>query len=303
MNITPDTSSQEDINNLPINILNQPNIFKIASSIVSSLCETVKQNQIMTFIETHKINIMELSETKLSSRAAEFINKNSNSYISWWNCDDKNKDGTGVSIVINKHTSKFVQKVSGEKDYKGRLLYVDLYMKGHSKLRVIQTYIHANNIEKQQTLILYEKILKIIDQAQQNDFKIIIMGDFNINLIKFEQITRRDGTIPWKFSFISKLYNRNFLNTFSQFHDQLKPTWHSGQRSGCLDHIWIFSSLQSELLYADIEIPEIYRTDHLVPISFFLCSDIFERLSHAKYKQREANIIRYNYDKMNNLQW
>src|SRR4051812_14588420 len=217
MNITPDTSSQEDIDNLPINILNQPNIFKIASSNVSGLCETAKQNQIMTFIETHKINIMGLSETKLSSRAAEFINKNSNSYISWWNCDDKNKDGTGVGIVMDKHTAKFIQKVSGEKDYRGRLLYVDLYMKGHSKLRVIQTYIHANNIEKQQTLILYSKILEIIDQVQQNNFKIIIMGDFNINLIKFEQITKRGGAIPWKFSFISKLYNRNFLNTFSQF--------------------------------------------------------------------------------------
>ena len=196
MNITPDTSSQEDIDNLPINIPNQPNIFKIASSNVSGLCEATKQKQIMTFIETHKINIMGLSETKLSSRAAEFINKHPSPYISWWNCDDKNKDGTGVGIIMDKHTSKFVQKVSGEKDYKGRILYVDLYMKGHSKLRVIQTYIHANNIEKQQTLILYEKILKIIDQAQQNDFKIIIMGDFNINLIKLEQITKRGGTIP-----------------------------------------------------------------------------------------------------------
>ena len=193
---TPETLSQKDIDNLPINIPNQPNIFKIASSNVSGFCEITKQKQVMTFIETHKINIMGLSETKLSSRAAEFINKNPSPYTSWWNCDDRNKEGTGVGIIMNKHTAKFVQKVSCEKDYKGRLLYIDLYMKGHSKLRIIQTYIHANNIEKQQTLLLYSKILEIIDQARQNDFNIIVMGDFNINLIKFEQITKRGSTIP-----------------------------------------------------------------------------------------------------------
>src|SRR3954452_10882144 len=119
MNITPDTPSQEDINNLLINIPNQLNIFKITSFNVSGLCETTKQNQIMTFIETHKINIMGLSETKLSSRAVEFINKNPSPYISWWNCDDKNKDSTSIGIIMDKHTAKFVQKVSGEKDYRG----------------------------------------------------------------------------------------------------------------------------------------------------------------------------------------
>ena len=62
---------------------------------------------------------MGLSESKLTSRTAEFILKNYNDYLSWWNCDNSNQLGSGVSLIMKKYIAQYVQSVKG---FKGQLI-------------------------------------------------------------------------------------------------------------------------------------------------------------------------------------
>ena len=57
----------------------------------------------MNFIELNNIDIMGISESKFTSRTAKFILKNHNDYLSWWNCDNLNQAGSGVSLIMKKH--------------------------------------------------------------------------------------------------------------------------------------------------------------------------------------------------------
>ena len=63
---------------------------------------------------------MGISETKFTSHTAEFILKNHDDYLSWWNCDDSNQAGSGVSLIMKKHIAQYVQSV---KAFKGQLIY------------------------------------------------------------------------------------------------------------------------------------------------------------------------------------
>src|SRR5947209_2372924 len=110
---------EEDINNLLANILQQmhiiENTFLLATNNIRGFCELTKQTQLINFIESNNIDIMSISETKLTSRTAEFILKNHDDYLSWWNCDNLNQASFGVGLIIKKHIAQYVQSVKGFK--------------------------------------------------------------------------------------------------------------------------------------------------------------------------------------------
>src|SRR5687768_14232522 len=125
-------------------------------------------------------------------------------------------------------------------------------MKGKIKLRIIQLYINACNQQKKDILDLYTYIRSTIDKGLQLGFFPIVMGDFNADLIKFNELHSHGRIIPWKFRLITSLLNLNFIETYSQFHDKNIATWKHNNTSACLDHIWISHHLLPDLLFTDI---------------------------------------------------
>jgi exonuclease III/ribonuclease HI len=301
----PEYDSEEDIDNLPeqisIQLSSINNTFTIATNNVRGLCETVKQQQFMTFIETNNIDVMGVSETKLNSRAAEFIYKNNESYLSWWNCDNSNQFGSGVGLIIKKNIAQYVQAVQG---HNGRYIYADLYMKGRTKIRIIQVYIHANLEKKTEIIQLHRTLTSLIEDTVRKGFQLVIMGDFNADLNKFLQIQNQLRTMPWKFSLLKTLTDFNLTETYIQFHDQNVPTWYSSNKSACLDHIWISQHLLTDLLYADTLPTLIYGTDHKVVTAHFITSSIFSLPSISKDKKNNTNVTRrFIYSNMNDSMW
>ena len=63
-----------------------------------------------------------------------------------------------------------------------RYLYVDLYLIGYHKLRVIVVYLQANISEKEERVKLQHEIITLIKNSNYEKFYMIIMGDFNTNL-------------------------------------------------------------------------------------------------------------------------
>ena len=71
-----------------------------------------------------------------------------------------------------------------------RYLYVDLFLKGHFKIRIISLYIHANCNDKTSAhhrRLLQKEILHLLDDSAKQYFNIIIMGDFNVDLDLYQQ--------------------------------------------------------------------------------------------------------------------
>ena len=92
----------------------------------------------MTF---NNVSIMGLAETNINNREAKFIYKNNPKYTAYFDNSSNQIRGLGVGIIVSNEYAKFIHKVQS---YQGRLIYIDMFMKGHIKLRIIQVYLHAN---------------------------------------------------------------------------------------------------------------------------------------------------------------
>ena len=86
-------------------------------------------------------------------------------------------NGAGVGIVISKQYSKHIHKIES---FKGRLISVDMFFKGHIKIRILQIYVHANTTQREEIEELYIKITNVIEDAQRKNIQLIVIGDFNV---------------------------------------------------------------------------------------------------------------------------
>src|SRR5437763_2818353 len=62
-------------------------------------------------------------------------------------------------------------------------------------------------------------IYKNLHQAQQNNFKVIIMGDFNVDPDKLDHLILLNKKIHWKYKLIQHLRGLNFVDSYATFHD------------------------------------------------------------------------------------
>ncbi len=89
---------------------------------------------------------------------------------------------TGVGLIIHRRWCPYIQSTYLQND---RFIYVDLYFKGHIKVRVIVIYLHADPTARHQRQILQSQLITLLTASQQAQFHTIIMDDFNANLEKF----------------------------------------------------------------------------------------------------------------------
>ena len=106
---------------------------------------------------------------------------------------------TGVSILIKKKWSNYIHKTYL---LNKRYLYVDLYLKGHVKMRVIVVYLYANMSEQKQRILLQQELINLINESVKSNFHIVIMGDFNTNLDRYYELCGNGKKINWKYQLI-----------------------------------------------------------------------------------------------------
>jgi len=133
------TTNNNNTNNNNNNEKQHP--FRIMTQNIQGLNSPSKQEQILQTMSTNNIDILGLSETKLIDRSSRLLYKKNDKYIAYFNNDNLNSQGTGVSLIFSKVYARNIHKVEG---YKGRLIYADLYFKGNTKLRIVQVYLHSS---------------------------------------------------------------------------------------------------------------------------------------------------------------
>ena len=186
------------------------------------LSSPTKQQQVLNLIEYKNYDIFGLSETKLKSAVSKHLYKHQDCYKSWWNCNDDSPASSGVGLIIKKDIATFVQSVHG---YKGRVIYANLYLKGRYKLRIMQVYIQAHTLDPAARHDVDKYIINNIIQAERDGFKVIIMGDFNVDSDQLHASLLNNKKPHWKYNLIQKLEDLQFVDCYSLFHEDTQPTW------------------------------------------------------------------------------
>src|SRR6266542_5710175 len=89
-------------------------------------------------------------------------------------------------------------------------------------MRLIQVYLHASHIPQNQIDItqLHNTIDHWIDEGNKGQFKVLVMGDFNLNTENYY----RDNltTAKWKYQIMDTLHQNNFRDSIPFFQDEFE---------------------------------------------------------------------------------
>jgi len=209
------TTNNNNINNNNNNEKQHP--FRIMTQNIQGLNSPSKREQIIQTMSTNNINVLGLSETKLTDKVSRLLYKKNENYIAYFNNDNSNPLGTGVSLIFSKLYARNIHKVEG---YKGRLIYADLYFKGNTKLRIIQVYLHSSLSYIRRDIDDIHNILnRYVEDAQRHNFKIIVMGDFNRSPEKYHATYNATGHFHWKYQILQDLENKDLIDTIDLYQD------------------------------------------------------------------------------------
>ncbi|RIA84611.1 Endonuclease/exonuclease/phosphatase [Glomus cerebriforme] len=280
--------------------------FRIMTLNVQGLNSKTKQHQLSYMIDLHHISILGLSETKLSNRVAPYIFKKSSNYKLYSHNLDNNINGAGVGLLLSKEMDKYVHK---HEAYKGRIIYVNLYMKGHIKLRIIQIYLHATTTGNHPDIEdIYNKLFFYIEDVLDKQFKIMLMGDFNLKYEKYIKDYKRKGHAHWKFDIFRRLDQLNFTDLIPLYHSDISnfDTFHSKNQhlsSSRIDAVWVSHNLLMDTLTADNFPIDLFNTDHHGVVTTLIRQGLFNQNSHATLKQHSIKKCIFSYEKMTPEKW
>src|SRR3989337_2237081 len=225
-----------------------------------------KQFQFLDHCERNNFDIVGLSELHFSSSSATRSKTFTNhpKYDFYWSIENSdNLTAGGVGLIINKHLSRHVQS---HKNFKGRLVYVDLNFKSNVKLRIIQIY----NPPKHRKLLseeIYYQLKNYIIEGQNKRFHVIVMGDFNEHMNEYhDRLTNGLSVQHSKFNFLRLMNRYNLLNTIEQFNSPpFNPTWNNTTR---IDGTYMPRFLIGHTAMAMIDQgPTNFPTDHAMVIT------------------------------------
>ncbi len=142
------------------------------------ISNTLKYNQFLNTMTSFNIDFCELTKT-YHNTGHKYKTAHYSLYTAFWsvhpNCH------AGVGLVLHRKWYIFVQYVFLQHDH---FLYVNLFLKGDIKLRIIITYLHAHLLDKTYRTHLQHQLCDLISSSLTSSYHIVIIGDFNINLNK-----------------------------------------------------------------------------------------------------------------------
>ena len=263
--------------------------FRLLTHNVRGLSLPSKQAQIENFFTNSNLAVMGLAETKLTNKAAQHMFRSTN-FRFFYNNNSTSPLSQGVGLLIDNNYAKFIQKSGG---FKGRILYVDMFLKGRIKLRIIQVYLHANfhSEFKEDIEATHNFLIRLIEESQWQSQHIIVMGDFNVNPTKYQMEYNQTGRFHWKYKILHELFTHNMIDTVNLLHDidvnNPYYTFFPGQNNfspSRLDMIYVSHDLMEHVLQSNNYHVTEYSSDHHAVHVAFDPQDIFSKQSIAQLK-------------------
>jgi exonuclease III len=262
--------------NLNISKIEKENkLFTIATQNVRGFSDQAKQLEWVRACMEEDIDIIGLTETKLTQSSCKSVSTTINSlkfeesettYKSWWSTSEKSK-GSGVGILIKSNLAKHVYKIEY---WKGYAMCLDLIFKHGKKMRLIVIYYPSNpqkrKIRSKLTKWCEDRIIKMLDP----NFYQIVMGDFNAVMnpkVDRLSINRARTVNEQPESKLLKLMeSSNLIDSYRLCNeDTVGFTWASlsdDRIKSRLDYIWISSNFLNFLIKSEVSFRIEACSDH-----------------------------------------
>jgi len=137
--------------------------------------------QLLETLSLHKIDFCGVTETG-HKKGQPYKLDHHPTYTALWSTVINRH--AGVGLVLHRKWNPYIQNTYLHND---RFIYVDLFFKGHIKVRLIVVYLHADPTARQQRQALHSQLIDLLITSQRSQYHTIIMGDFNANLNHFYQ--------------------------------------------------------------------------------------------------------------------
>src|SRR6184192_872659 len=107
----------------------------------------------------------------------------------------------------------------------GQIISIDLKFKGSTTIRINNIYVQCNEKDKDKREKLLNELLKLIKEADQRKFHLVIMGDFNADMERYiakNKLVTRGG----KYRILQILLDKGLYDTQKvTCTDNLYHTW------------------------------------------------------------------------------
>ena len=288
-----------------LSTINNPNLLSIATHNVQSCVSTNRLQQIEQFFINFNLDILGLSETHLTYLQARTLNNNLHDkpYKFFFHSSNRFQNRQGVGLLIRNNLCSHLFNQGAFFD---RILYLDFQFRNKFKLRIIQVYLPASYHDKKSfkyRLLIQNKLMDLLVQSRRNNFHVILMGDFNID------ISRNYNAKSKKIlqSFLHNIINFGFLHTISPFTSSFPATYTSTSNSSSshIDYIFISSSLAYDLVSFDIlnNLSFLYISDHLPLLISLYKNKFFNQSFNAYSKQHKITKQNFLFNKTTLIQW
>src|SRR4051812_17126470 len=193
-------------------------------------------------IINESISIIGLQETRLAETTAttmfsDHIARKAkvHTHRAYWSFDRNDRYG-GVGLIVSSYISTYVQKIHC---YHSRFIAIDLFLLAR-KLKVINIYCHQQNDFPSKGKTFNNYVINHIKQAERDNFKVIIMGDFNADPHVYMQSLINGNRPHAYFSLIDFLHEHNYIDQHPKNESQLEfATHYVNQRpTSRIDLIW-----------------------------------------------------------------
>jgi hypothetical protein len=187
-----------------------------------------------------------------------------------------------------------------------------MFLKGKIKLRIIQVYLHAHisSDSRNDILDVRQKLLEMVNQAYLQNYKLIVMGDFNVDPKILYAHLDNGSNVPWQYNILHSLIDFNMHDTVDLCHDiDIRNPYNTyisvqhNQSNSRLDLIWISHDLTRELLASNNLDHDLYTSDHVAVYASFYTDNIFKRHSYASMRQQKMKKLVFSYNNMNAELW
>src|SRR5215216_766089 len=288
-----------------LSTINNSKLLSIATHNVRSCVSSDCLQQVEQFFSNFNLDILGLSETHLTYLQARNLNHNFHNkpYKFFFHSLNRFQNCQGVGLLIRNNLCSHLYNQGSFFD---RILHLDFQFKNKFKLRIIQIYLPASYHDKktfQYRLQIQNKLMDLLIQSRKNNFHVILMGDFNIDISR----TYKSKCKQTLQSFLHLIINLGFLHTISPFNLSFPPTFKSTSTSysSHIDYIFISSSLAHDLISFDIlnDSSFLYSTDHFPLLISLYKNNFFNQTSNAYSKQHKVTKKNFLFNKTTLLQW
>ncbi|GET54129.1 hypothetical protein GLOIN_2v1786555 [Rhizophagus irregularis DAOM 181602=DAOM 197198] len=302
-NFSEHESLFSSLNSSPI-----PNSFNISSFNVNGLRHNsqVKFEQISNFFNLKHISFGGIVDTHLSPKQIHFLSKRLPNYTVFSSDIDKikhvNSTG-GVFLFIEKSLASHVQDFVS---HSSRILSVDLYFKGNTKLRILVVYIPPFSDSKLRSETI-DLLLQLLVQTKQQNFYHAICGDFNMHLDTYYPIYFNRPSVA------SQRAHRLLYHLLSHGYEETIPvnasdslgTFHRDDQITRIDYVWSCPMLKSFALTSYIfDAQDTCSSDHNPVITYFDDSLLSASIKVARAKQLQRRTRRiFKFDSVTVQQW